>query len=180
MARLTIDTGTAGNPATGDTLRTAMTKVNANFLEVYTDLAGAGLGGLFTNTVTNGDVKIQPNGTGTIEIDQLKIDSSAITSIGTNADITITPNGTGNIILDAITLADNKITTNRSNDNLVLAANSTGGIIIADSSNKLGFFGGTPVAQQSAISYTSDGSTKNDVAIDNILTVLRNYGLIAS
>jgi len=34
MARLNIDTGTAGNPATGDTLRTAMTKVNTNFEEV--------------------------------------------------------------------------------------------------------------------------------------------------
>jgi hypothetical protein len=44
----------------------------------------------------------------------------------------------------------------------------------------VGFHGTTPVAQQSAISYTSDGSTKNDVAIDAILTVLRNYGLIAS
>lgn len=35
MAKLTIDTGTAGNPATGDTLRTAMTKVNSNFDELY-------------------------------------------------------------------------------------------------------------------------------------------------
>ena len=39
MARQNIDTGTLGNPATGDTLRTAMTKANANFLELYTDLA---------------------------------------------------------------------------------------------------------------------------------------------
>ena len=35
MARLNIDTGTLGNPATGDTLRTAMTKINTNFEEVY-------------------------------------------------------------------------------------------------------------------------------------------------
>ena len=35
MARLNIDTGTVGNPATGDTLRTAMTKINTNFEEVY-------------------------------------------------------------------------------------------------------------------------------------------------
>ena len=35
MARLNIDTGTAGNSATGDTLRTAMTKINTNFEDVY-------------------------------------------------------------------------------------------------------------------------------------------------
>ena len=35
MARLNIDTGTEGNTATGDTLRTAMTKINTNFEEVY-------------------------------------------------------------------------------------------------------------------------------------------------
>ena len=35
MSRLTIDTGTAGNAATGDSLRVAFEKVNANFSEVY-------------------------------------------------------------------------------------------------------------------------------------------------
>ena len=39
MARKIIDTGTLGNTATGDTIRTAMTKANENFLELYTDLA---------------------------------------------------------------------------------------------------------------------------------------------
>ena len=46
MARLTIDTGTAGNPATGDTLRTAMTKINANFNELYDSDLLALVGGL--------------------------------------------------------------------------------------------------------------------------------------
>lgn len=35
MARLTIDTGTAGNTATGDSIRGAFTKVNTNFEELY-------------------------------------------------------------------------------------------------------------------------------------------------
>ncbi len=35
MSRLTIDTGTAGNAATGDSLRTAFTKVNTNFEELF-------------------------------------------------------------------------------------------------------------------------------------------------
>ena len=184
MAKLTIDTGAAGNPATGDTLRTAMTKVNANFDEVYS-LVGDSDTGLITTSITNGDVKIQPNGTGNVEIDSLQISDTTITPLVTNADLTITPNGTGNIVLGDITLNDNKITTNRSNDNLVLAANGTGGIIVAESSDKLGFFGSTPVTQQAAIAFDpagNDGSTVEDLrtTINDILTVLRNYGLIAS
>ena len=101
MARLNIDTVTEGNVATGDTLRTAMTKVNTNFEDVY-QLIGDPSTGLITTQVTNGDLKLQPNGTGSIEIDQLKIDSSAITTIGTNANLTLTANGTGAITLDSI------------------------------------------------------------------------------
>ena len=125
MARLNIDTGTAGNSATGDTLRTAMTKINTNFgelFDVHTDT------GLITTSLTNGDIRIQPNGTGTIEIDQLQVDSSAITSTATNSNLTLTANGTGNIILDAVTISDNKISTNASNANLQLDASGTGAI----------------------------------------------------
>ena len=125
MARLNIDTGTAGNSATGDTLRTAMTKINTNFgelFDVHTDT------GLITTSLTNGDIRIQPNGTGTIEIDQLQVNSSAITTITTNSDLTLTANGTGNIILDAVTISDNKISTNASNANLQLDASGTGAI----------------------------------------------------
>ena len=60
MARIIIDIGTLGNPATGDTLRTAMTKINTNFEELF---IGNASDGQITTTVTNGDISIQPNGT---------------------------------------------------------------------------------------------------------------------
>ena len=101
MARLNIDTGTLGNPATGDSLRTAMTKINDNFLEVYDDLAASGLGGQLTNETTNGNVIIQPNGTGIVEIDQLKVTDAAITSLTTNGDLTLSGNGTGDVATDS-------------------------------------------------------------------------------
>jgi hypothetical protein len=129
MAKLTIDTGAAGNPATGDTLRTAMAKVNANFDEVY-QLVGDGSTGLITTAITNGDLKLQANGTGAIEIDTLSITNSTITSITTNSDITLTPNGTGNIVLDAVTISDNKISTNSSNADLQIDASGTGAVEI--------------------------------------------------
>lgn len=39
MAQQTINTGTANNDGTGDTIRAAGTKINANFTEVYGDIA---------------------------------------------------------------------------------------------------------------------------------------------
>jgi len=103
MARLSIDTGTAGNPNTGDSLRVAMGKINSNFIEIYDDLAGAGLNGLLTNNTTNGDVKIQPNGTGIVEVDQLQINSDSITSLVTNGNVAITGNGTGSVSIQGLT-----------------------------------------------------------------------------
>ena len=129
MARLIIDTGIEGNPATGDTLRTAITKVNTNFSELYTDLAATtSSNGNLTNEDTNGDVKIFANGTGIVEIDRLSLNNTTISSLDTNADITLTANGTGDIVLGAVTVADNKITTNTSNANLQLDASGTGAI----------------------------------------------------
>tara|TARA_Y100001970_G_C14213755_1_gene848460 strand:+ start:1271 stop:1879 length:609 start_codon:yes stop_codon:yes gene_type:complete len=104
MSRLIIDTGIEGNKATGDTLRTAMTKINTNFEEIY-QLTGDPDTGLLTNSKTNGDVKVQPNGTGVVEIDQLQINNAAITPIATNSDLTLSANGTGAIQLGSATVA---------------------------------------------------------------------------
>ena len=129
MARLNIDTGTDGNPATGDTLRSAMSKINNNFIDVY-GLVGDPSTGLLTNSTTNGDIKVQPNGTGIVEIDQLQITDAAITPLITNSDLTLTANGTGDIVLGAVTIADNRISANTSNDNLEIRASGTGAIVL--------------------------------------------------
>jgi len=135
MARLIIDTGTLGNPATGDTLRTAMTKINTNFSELYTDLAATtSSNGILTNENTNGDVKIVANGTGIVEIDRLSINNTTISSLDTNADITLTANGTGSIVLagpvTASEITVNEISTNGSNADLKLITSGTGDILL--------------------------------------------------
>ena len=66
MARLNIDTGTAGNRATGDTLRTAMEKINTNFGELAGNLNL--LGNTLLSADTNGNIILDPNGTGYVEI----------------------------------------------------------------------------------------------------------------
>jgi hypothetical protein len=101
MAKLTIDTGAAGNPATGDTLRTAMAKVNANFTEIYNELGSDGTfsnisfdGNTISTDDTNGNLIIDPNGTGNLVID------ATIINTATNSNIKISPNGTGALDVD--------------------------------------------------------------------------------
>ena len=129
MARLNVDTGTEGNSATGDTLRTAMTKINNNFIDVY-GLVGDPSTGLLTNSTTNGDIKVQPNGTGIVEIDQLQITDAAITSLVTNGDVTIQGNATGGVNIADITINDNKISASNSNSDLELSASGTGNVVV--------------------------------------------------
>jgi len=127
MARINIDIGVQGNPATGDTLRTAMQKINTNFTEVYS-LVRDGSSGLIATDITNGDLKLQANGTGSIEIDTLSIQNSTISSITTNSDITITPNGTGNVVLGNFTFNADQ-TVGASEDNYVFTYDHSTGTI---------------------------------------------------
>ena len=130
MARLNIDTGTEGNSATGDTLRTAMTKINTNFEDVY-GLVGDPSAGLLTNSTTNGDIKVQPNGTGIVEIDQLQINNTTITPLITNSDLTLGVNGTGQVVV-----ADDRIVINTTKTaSGVGAAGDVAGSIAWDTTN---------------------------------------------
>lgn len=110
MARLIIDTGTAGNQATGDTIRVAMGKINDNFDQLFSSNLGSGV---ITNTNTNGNVVIQPNGTGIVEVDQLTVNNSTVSPIGTNSDLTLGVNGTGNVVVndDRIIITETKTAT---------------------------------------------------------------------
>lgn len=130
MARIIIDTGTEGNSATGDTLRTAMTKINTNFEDIYV-LVGDPSTGLLTNSTTNGDIKVQPNGTGIVEIDQLQINNTTITPLITNSDLTLGVNGTGQVVV-----ADDRIVINTTKTaSGVGAAGDVAGSIAWDTTN---------------------------------------------
>ena len=82
MSRITIDTGTAGNPATGDSLRTAFGKVNTNFAELYS--------GSITTETTNANLTLSANGTGqrVINSDRVVVRTSkTATAIGVSGDV---------------------------------------------------------------------------------------------
>ena len=61
MAKLVIANGTTANDGTGDTLRSAATKINSNFSEIYTILGGDSTA--LTSKITFGDGTIIFEGT---------------------------------------------------------------------------------------------------------------------
>jgi len=74
MAKQTINIGSTANDGTGDPLRTAFNKINANFSELYTELGGNNLctllfdGNNIKATLSNDDIKLIPHGTGRVNI----------------------------------------------------------------------------------------------------------------
>ena len=104
MAQELIDIGALADDGTGDTIRNAGRKINANFTEVYALPAHVG------------DIKFRGNN---------------ITSESSNADIVLSPSGTGNVVFPALTFEDNNIKLTRSNDDLKITPNGTGRVTIA-------------------------------------------------
>lgn len=88
MAKQTINIGSNANDGTGDPLRTAFNKINENFTELYgsdNDLntLDANLdvrNYSITTTVTNGDITISPNGTGSLTLGALTVSGTEISS----------------------------------------------------------------------------------------------------
>ena len=88
MAQQTINIGATANDGTGDQLRTAFDKVNDNFVEVYTELGGTSLsnikisGNTISTDDTNGNLTLDPNGTGTIVLANAVTASSTVVITG--------------------------------------------------------------------------------------------------
>ena len=96
MAKLVIANGTTANDGTGDTLRSAATKINSNFSEVYTILGGDSTA--LTSKITFGD--------GTIIFEGTTADGNETTIIADDpgADRQIVfPNASGHVLLDSST-----------------------------------------------------------------------------
>ena len=96
MTRQTINIGTNANDGTGDPLRTAFDKINDNFSELYGDSDASTIleqdtapklsanldvnNNQITTDVTNGNVSIQPNGTGNITIAAIQVKGTTLSS----------------------------------------------------------------------------------------------------
>lgn len=97
MTRQNIGIGSAANDGNGDTLRTAGTKINANFAEVYALLGGGDSSNLSTQiTLENDAIVFEGSTANDFEI-RLKAKNATA-----DRDI-ILPNISGNLILDSAT-----------------------------------------------------------------------------
>lgn len=96
MSKQTINIGAAPNDGNGDPLRTAFSKTNSNFDEVY--VAGPVGSNLrvadnsITSTNTDGNIILDPNGNGlvVVSVDNVVISSSKTpaTAVGATGDTT--------------------------------------------------------------------------------------------
>ena len=145
MAKQTIGIGTSANDGTGDPLRTAFTKINANFSELYGDDTDA------TNFVFE-DKTPQLGG-------NLDINGFNITSARSNEAIRIIPNGTGTVELEKNTAVTGTLTVSTS---LALASGATvTGILDEDA---MGTNSATQLAtQQSIKAYVDSTVTAQDL-----------------
>ncbi len=110
MARLPIDTGSNANAGDGDTLRAAMIKAEANFVELYASPLFSGdiliSGNEISATRSNDDLVLKPSGTGSVTMNSLTVDSN-------------------------IKITDNRIRTTTSDSSLDLSAAGTGKVVVS-------------------------------------------------
>ena len=176
MAKQTINIGTAVNDGTGDPLRTAFDKINDNFDEVYlAGLIGGNLavdGNTFKSTNTNGNITLDPDGSGLVTINSdliiagsVRGDSSSVIQIESDVEIlgdhevtgTLTVGTvTGNLIPSANVTYDLGNSSNRWND-LYLSGTtiSLGSITLKDQSGSLAIF-------------AADGTTPASIVLDSV------------
>ena len=98
MARQNISTGSSANDGTGDTLRSAATKINSNFTEIYDFLGTPGDSSTLASSVRFEDSAVLFEGL-TADANETRLyveNPSADRSV-------VIPNASGNIVLDTHT-----------------------------------------------------------------------------
>ena len=179
MAKQTVNLGSSANDGTGDPLRTAFDKINDNFTELYSaGAAGTNLdltGNSITSVDTNGNITLDPNGTGKVVVntgaklnladhtDNAILFSDAAGDI--NHDARMTWNSTsGTLTVEDLSIHASTISSTTTNEIITLDPAGTGHVAIAsdlrptdDAQKSLGsatkqwltIFGGTITASTS-------------------------------
>ena len=121
MTRQNIGIGSAANDGNGDTLRTAGTKINANFAEVYALLGGGDSSNLSTQiTLENDAVTFEGTSANDFET-RLKVTNP------TQDNIITLPDSTGTVTLNNTiqTLTNKTLTAPKLNENVALSSTAT-------------------------------------------------------
>jgi len=172
MARQTINIGTTANDGTGDPLRTAFDKINDNFVELYGDndastilehdtapklAANLNVNGFqITTDVANGNVNIQPNGTGNVTVGAIQFKGTSLSS----SDSTLINVNEG-LIVDGPLVASGAATLSTS---LTLASGATVTAIL-DEDNMASDSATALATQQSIKAYVDTQITAEDLDV---------------
>jgi len=160
MAQQTIGIGSSANDGTGDPLRTAFTKINTNFDELYGSSAEA-------NDVLE-DTSPQLGG-------NLDLNGWNIISARSNEDVVLSPAGTGGVIASAIRLQGTTISADDSSLITIGEAFQVNGATNIDgavtATSTLGVTGATTLSSTLAVTSTStfsDGVTAESIITNSI------------
>lgn len=133
MAQQLINIGTTANDGTGDPLRTAFDKINDNFTEVYSNITAAvevsadtsptlggqlNVGGFSIISTNNGNIRLAPNGTGSVVIDTIRVLDRTISSNSTDTALILRGNGTGGVDIEKADILDGTI------DNVIIGGST--------------------------------------------------------
>lgn len=106
----TIDIGAAPNDGTGDTLRDAFNKCNLNFTAIESLDAAPTLSGNLDvdgNSIIStaaGDITLAPDTTGSIILDELKVNATVISANTPGSSISLTTSGVGVTNINAVNI----------------------------------------------------------------------------
>ena len=162
MTRQNINIGSAANDGTGDTLRSAGTKINQNFQEIYTQL-----GGDSSNLTTQVIIK-DSGGVGTIIYEGTSADSHETKLIvdQPTADRTVTiPNATGTIVLrnSTDTLTNKTLTTP-----IIASISNSGTMTVPTGGGTLATIGGTQTLTNKTLTSPTLNTAKIGTSLNDV------------
>ena len=162
MTRQNINIGSAANDGTGDTLRSAGTKINQNFQEIYTQL-----GGDSSNLTTQVTIK-DSSGVGTIIFEGTTADSHETKLIvdQPTADRTVTiPNATGTIVLrnSTDTLTNKTLTTP-----IIASISNSGTMTVPTGGGTLATIGGTQTFTNKTLTSPTLNTAKIGTSLNDV------------
>jgi len=165
MAQQTIGVGTTANDGTGDTLRSAFTKINSNFTELYTDDAGD------VGSITATAPIARDSATGAVTISLLD-DGITHAKLEPRYTAKATSSSTGSQNLDASTATTFLLTGNVATATLTIQNMKLGQVIDIHMTGTLSSAAITLATNFSSTTINKIGTTDFDTSEKNLIQVV--------
>ena len=162
MTRQNINIGSSANDGTGDTLRTAGTKINQNFQEIYTQLGGD------SSTLTTQVILKDSGSVGTIIFEGTSADShetKLIVDQPTADRIVTIPNATGTIVLRSST---DTLTNKTLTAPIIASISNSGTMTVPTGGGTLATIGGTQTFTNKTLTSPTLNTAKIGTSLNDV------------